>query len=180
MQWFRDWYNDLNEHAPYKGGGGQAKMVLAKIVWHAQNVAVQTPDRTSKKEPKPRTLELFLAQNNCYTITKVARVSTCYSCFRRVIADIKSKYRLLLVDKTPQGIQTQLLVTRKKGPRFPSSAYSPGACEDERSYGKLIARKTAIWSHTNAAQRKNRFAKISPIIPTILYTCDIATMVPVR
>ena len=40
-------------------------MALAKIIYNVLNMAAQTHDTAMSKEgPKPRTLELFLAQNS--------------------------------------------------------------------------------------------------------------------
>ena len=62
-----------------------------------------------------------VATPSIYTkVDTIARARTCDSCFRRAIADTKKidKYRCLSAEQPPQGIQTQLLGTRKKRTSF--------------------------------------------------------------
>ena len=131
-------------------GGGQAKMVFAKIIWHVLNMAVQThPTEHLKSSQNHAYSSSFwhktVATPSIYTdseVDKVARASTCVSCFRRAIADTKrNKHPLLLAEKTPQGIQTQLLADRKKRTSFSTVGIEHRCLW---SYGKLIARNTAI------------------------------------
>ena len=107
-----------------KGGWPSQNGICKNYLTCTKHGRPNTPDGTSKKQPKPRILELFLAvaTPSIYTdseVDKVARASTCVSCFRRAIADTKrNKHPLLLAEKTPQGIQTQLLADRKKRTSF--------------------------------------------------------------
>ena len=118
--------NSLNEHAPYKRG-------VARPKWHSQkssdmhkNCCPIPVRRMSKKQPKPRIHEQFLAQNSCYIqslytkVDTVARASTCDSCFRRAITNTKksNEHRLLSGEQTLQGFETQLIAARKKRTSF--------------------------------------------------------------
>ena len=85
--------------------GGQAKMALANIIWHSQNMTVQTPDRTtSKKEPANHAYSssFWLTTPSIYTkVDTVARASTCDGCFRRVITDTKRIYKYVSWEDSP-------------------------------------------------------------------------------
>ena len=105
----------LNEHAPYKRG-------VARPKWRSPKLSIHGPWQNVERHKSSQNHVYFNSFGteqlpSIYTkVDTVVRASACDSCFRRAIADTKrsDKYHLLLAEKTPQGIQTQLLTARKK------------------------------------------------------------------
>ena len=143
--------------------------------WPFKHLTEQRRKRSQKHAYSSSFWHKTVATPSNYTkVDTVARASTCDSCFRRAIADTKwiDKYRLLLVEKTPQGTQTQLLAARKKRTSF-SVIYVQPKCLWVRAIVWQVDRSTDSRTITyQCSSAKRKVAKISTPYCTVI--CDIA------